>query len=91
MPKIMRYIAHEMSDASKETGEPLTSQGILEVYNLEQHLLAEETGIPGDIKLLTAYLSIVETALGDQTPTPGNRSELVSLLKVVHYLKATAL
>ena len=83
----MRYIAHEMSATSKETGEPLTGQAILEVYRLEQYLLAEETGIPNDIALLTSYLNLIEQALGDNAPTPGNRSELVSLLKVVHHLK----
>jgi predicted nuclease with TOPRIM domain len=82
----MNYIAKEMREVSQEMGGEVTSNDILEVYHLEQHLLAEEVGIPGETLLLDKYLDLIEHLLGDESVTAGSRSEVVSLLKVIHYL-----
>ena len=49
MKSMMRYIAQEIADAQ---GSPAKKEQILEIYNMDMTLLAEEAGLGGDVKNL---------------------------------------
>ena len=85
---LMKYIASELRDVKKSQGQndsPIAAE-ILEVYNLEMFLLAQEVGLENNIKLLNQHIDLIEEVLGEEYVMKLDRGALIDLLKVVTYL-----
>ena len=80
----MRYIAEEISNAQ---GSPAKKEQILEIYNMDMTLLAEEAGLDGDVKNLNKQLDMLETILGEEYIIRSPREQLIGLVKTVSYMQ----
>jgi len=85
LKSMMRYIAQEIADAQ---GSPAKKEQILEIYNMDMSLLAEETGLGGDVKNLNKQLDMLETVLGEEHIIRISREHLIDLVKTVSYMQA---
>jgi len=85
LKSMMRYIAQEIADAQ---GSPAKKEQILEIYNMDMSLLAEETGLGGDVKNLNKQLDMLETILGEEHIIRISREHLIDLVKTVSYMQA---
>jgi len=81
---MMRYIAQEISDAQ---GSPAKKEQILEIYNMDMSLLAEEAGLGGDVKTLNKHLNMLETIFDEEYIFCSSRDKLIGLVKTVSYMQ----
>lgn len=84
LQSMMRFIAQEISDAQ---GCLAKKEQILEIYNMDMVLLAEEAGLGGDVKNLDSLLDMLETIHGEEYMIRVSRENLIDLVKTVSYMQ----
>ena len=86
---IMKFIAREMREVKQSQGldKYVSAQEILEVYQLDMLLLADEVGLGDNVKLLYQHLDLLDEILGDDYILRLERNQLIDLLKVITYLQ----
>ena len=86
---IMKFIAREMREVKQSQGldKYVSAQEILEVYQLDMFLLAEDVGIGNNVKLLDQHLDLLDEILGEDYILGLERNQLIDLLKVITYLQ----
>ena len=86
---IMKFIAREMREVKQSQGldKYVSAQEILEVYQLDMFLLAEDVGLGNNVKLLDQHLDLLDEILGEDYILRLERSQLIDLLKVITYLQ----
>ena len=86
---IMKFIAREMREVKQSQGidKYVTAQEILEVYQLDMFLLAEDVGLGNNVKLLDQHLDLLDEILGEDYILRLERNQLIDLLKVITYLQ----
>ena len=86
---IMKFIAREMREVKQSQGidKYVSAKEILEVYQLDMLLLAEEVGLGDNVKLLDQHLDLLDEVLGEDYILRLERSALIDLLKVITYLQ----
>ena len=86
---IMRFISKELREVKQSQGldKYVSAQEILEVYQLDMLLLADEVGLGDDVKLLDQHLDLLDEILGDDYILRLERNQLIDLLKVITYLQ----
>jgi hypothetical protein len=80
---MMRFIAQEISDVQ---GSPAKKEQILEIYNMDMILLAEEAGLGGDVKTLNKHLNMLETIFDEEYVIRSSRDKLIDLVITVSYM-----
>ena len=85
---IMKFIAREMREVKQSQGldKYVSAQEILEVYQLDMFLLAEDVGLGNNVKLLNQNLDLLEEIFGEDYILKLERNQLIDLLKVITYL-----
>lgn len=85
---IMKFIAREMREVKQSQGidKYVTAKEILEVYQLDMFLLAQEAGLGDNVKLLDQHLNLLEEILEEDYVLGLQRNQLIDLLKVITYL-----
>ena len=83
LQSMMRYIAQEIADAQ---GSPAKKEQILEIYNMDMNLLAEEAGLGGDVKTLNKHLNMLETIFDEEYVIRSSRDKLIGLVITVSYM-----
>jgi hypothetical protein len=85
----MRFISKELREVKQSQGldKYVSAQEILEVYQLDMLLLADEVGLGDDVKLLDQHLDLLDEILGDDYILRLERNQLIDLLKVITYLQ----
>ncbi len=83
LQSMMRFIAQEIADVQ---GSPAKKEQILEIYNMDMILLAEEAGLGGDVKNLNKQMDMLETILGEEHIIRVSREHLIDLVKTVSYM-----
>ena len=85
---IMRFISKELREVRTSQGitEFPTAKEILEVYQLDMFLLAQEAGLGDDVKLLDQHLNLLEEILDESYVLGLQRNQMIDLLKVITYL-----
>lgn len=86
LKSMMRYIAQEIADAQ---GSPAKKEQILEIYNMDMSLLAEEAGLDGDVKNLNSQLDMLETIFDEEYIIRISREHLLDLVKTVSYMQVS--
>ena len=86
---IMRFISKELREVKQSQGldKYVSAQEILEVYQLDMLLLADEVGLGDNVKLLDQHLDLLDEILGDDYILRFERNQLIDLLKVITYLQ----
>ncbi len=86
---IMRFISKELREVKQSQGldKYVSAQEILEVYQLDMLLLADEVGLGDNVKLLDQHLDLLDEILGDDYILRLERNQLIDLLKVITYLQ----
>ena len=86
---IMKFIAREMREVKQSQGldKYVSAQEILEVYQLDMFLLAEDVGLGNNVKLLDQHLDLLDEILGEDYILRLERYQLIDLLKVITYLQ----
>ncbi len=86
---IMRFISKELREVKQSQGldKYVSAQEILEVYQLDMLLLADEVGLGDDVKLLDQHLDLLDEILGEDYILRLERNQLIDLLKVITYLQ----
>ena len=86
---IMKFIAREMREVKQSQGldKYVSAQEILEVYQLDMFLLAEDVGLGNNVKLLDQHLDLLDEILGEDYILRLERNQLIDLLKVITYLQ----
>ena len=85
LQSMMKYIAQELADAQ---GAPAKKEQILEIYNMDMSLLAEEAGLGGDVKNLNKQMDMLETIFDEEYSLRVPRDQLIGLVKTVSYMQA---
>jgi hypothetical protein len=85
----MRFISKELREVKQSQGldKYVSAQEILEVYQLDMLLLADEVGLGDDVKLLDQHLDLLDEILGEDYILRLERYQLIDLLKVITYLQ----
>jgi len=85
---IMKFIAREMREVKQSQGldKYVSAQEILEVYQLDMFLLAEDVGLGNNVKLLDRHLDLLDEIFGEDYILGLERNQLIDLLKVITYL-----
>jgi hypothetical protein len=85
----MKFIAREMREVKQSQGldKYVSAQEILEVYQLDMFLLAEDVGLGNNVKLLDQHLDLLDEILGEDYILRLERYQLIDLLKVITYLQ----
>jgi len=85
---IMKFIAREMREVKQSQGldKYVSAKEILEVYQLDMFLLAEDVGLGNNVKLLDQHLDLLDEILGEDYILGLERNQLIDLLKVITYL-----
>jgi len=83
LQSMMKYIAQEIADAQ---GSPAKKEQILEIYNMDMNLLAEEAGLGGDVKTLNKHLNMLETIFDEEYVIRSSRDKLIGLVITVSYM-----
>jgi len=85
---IMKFIAREMREVKQSQGmdKYVSAQEILEVYQLDMFLLAEDVGLGNNVKLLDQHLDLLDEIFGEDYILGLERNQLIDLLKVITYL-----
>ena len=88
--QIMKFIAFELRDVRHSQGitESPTAKEIMEVYELDMLLLADEVGLGDNVKLLDQHLDLLDEILEEDYVLRLERNQLIDLLKVITYLHA---
>ncbi len=86
---IMRFISKELREVKQSQGldKYVSAQEILEVYQLDMLLLADEVGLGDNVKLLDQHLDLLDEILGEDYILRLERNQLIDLLKVITYLQ----
>jgi len=86
--QIMKFISKELREVKKSQGidERPTAKEILEVYQLDMFLLAEEVGLGDNTVLLDRNLDLLDEIFGEDYILGLERNALIDLLKVITYL-----
>ena len=86
---IMRFISKELREVKQSQGldKYVSAQEILEVYQLDMLLLADEVGLGNNVKLLDQHLDLLDEILGEDYILRLERNQLIDLLKVITYLQ----
>jgi hypothetical protein len=84
----MKFIAREMREVKQSQGmdKYVSAQEILEVYQLDMFLLAEDVGLGNNVKLLDQHLDLLDEIFGEDYILGLERNQLIDLLKVITYL-----
>jgi hypothetical protein len=84
----MKFIAREMREVKQSQGldKYVSAQEILEVYQLDMFLLAEDVGLGNNVKLLDRHLDLLDEIFGEDYILGLERNQLIDLLKVITYL-----
>jgi hypothetical protein len=84
----MKFIAREMREVKQSQGldKYVSAKEILEVYQLDMFLLAEDVGLGNNVKLLDQHLDLLDEILGEDYILGLERNQLIDLLKVITYL-----
>ena len=83
---MMRFIAQEIADVQ---GSPAKKEQILEIYNMDMILLAEEAGLAGDVKNLNKQMDMLETIFDEEYILHVPRDQLIGLVKTVSYMQSS--
>jgi hypothetical protein len=86
--QIIRFISKELREVRRSQGitEFPTSKEILEVYQLDMLLLADEVGLGNNTVLLDQHLDLLDEILGEDYLLRLERNQLIDLLKVITYI-----